>query len=432
MKRLAHVTLVGGGLAVSAVFTYLAVRGIDWGRFRAAIAGSNPWWLAPAFAVLLAGVVLRAIRWRLLFPHELRPPLAPTVRALLVGTFFNTVLPARPGEAIRVVTLHQETRTPRSVALGTAVTERIYDVLVLLVVFFVAVPWLPHVTWVRRAGIFAAVVTVALVAGLAVLARWHVRPLVWLLRPLARWRALPVERLEAVATELVTGLAAMRRLRLALPAILASFAAILVVGCSFWLVTMAFGLDLPFGAGLSVMVATSLAMVIPSSPAAIGVFEAATLVALKPFGVDHASALSYAVVLHALNSIPFVVFGLAILPRHGLQALRSARGLDDLEPVEAPAAELGSVGGLDVDDGARAAGRREDDGAEAVRGRGGAGTPARAAGGDREHVRPLREVHVARRRLDPRVEAAARTDRPDHVAVDGHARRPQREAAEPD
>jgi hypothetical protein len=324
MKRLAHLGIVGGGLAASAVFTYLAVRGIDWGRFRTALSESDFWWLLPAFAVLMAGVVLRAIRWRLLFPPDLRPPLPATLRALLVGTFFNTVLPARPGEAIRVVTLHQETRTPRSVALGTAVTERVYDVVVLLVVFFVAVPWLPHVTWVRRAGIFAGIVTFSLVAGLAVLARWNVRPIVWALRPLARFRAIPVERIEALATELVTGLAAMRRVRLAVPALAMSFAAILVVGCSFWLVTFAFHLGLPFGAGLLVMVATSLAMVIPSSPAAIGVFEAATLVALKPFGVDHASALSYAVIVHALNSIPFVVFGLLILPHHGLHALRTA------------------------------------------------------------------------------------------------------------
>jgi uncharacterized protein (TIRG00374 family) len=323
VRRVAHAGLITAGFAVSAVFAYLTVRGIDWGRFRSALAGSDFWWLVPAFAVLMVGVLLRAVRWRLLFPPDLRPPLVATTRALLVGTFFNTVLPARPGEAIRVVTLHQEAGTPRSVALGTAVTERIYDVMVLLAVFFLALPWLPHVTWVRRAGIFAGVVTFALIVGLAVLARWNVRPVVWLLRPLARYRVLHSARVEAVASELVTGLAAMRKVRLAAPALIVSFAAILVIGCSFWLVTFAFHLGVPFGAGLLVMVATSLAMVIPSSPAAIGVFEAATVVALKPFGVDHASALSYAVVLHALNSIPFIVLGLVILPHHGIKALRA-------------------------------------------------------------------------------------------------------------
>ena len=327
---------------MSAIFAYLAVRGLHWGRVRQAISASDPWWLAPAFAVLMVGVVLRAARWRLLFPPDLRPPLPAILRALLVGTFFNTVLPARPGEALRVVTLHQETGTPRSVALGTAVTERIYDIVVLLVVFFVAVPWLPHVTWVRRAGIFAGIVSVSLVAALAILVRWNIRPLVWALRPLARFRAFPVERVEALAAELVTGLDAVRKLRLALPALAASFAAILVVGCSFWLVTFAFHLHLPFGAGLLVMVATSLAMVIPSSPAAVGVFEAATLVALKPFGVSHAPGLSYAVCLHALNAIPFLVFGLAILPRHGLQALRAEAPPAVIRTDERPRASRGS------------------------------------------------------------------------------------------
>ncbi len=323
LHRVARPAAVVGGFVVSGLFAYFAVRGIHWGRFRTALAQSNYWWLLPAFVVLLAGVFLRAVRWRLLFPPELRPPLPATLRALLVGTFFNNVFPGRPGEAIRVVTLHQETGTSRPVALGTAVTERLYDVIVLLVIFFVAVPWLPHVTWLRRAGIFAVLVTAALLALLAVLARWNTRPLVFVLRPLTRISSFPIERVEALATELVTGLAAMRRLRLALPALAVSFAAILVIGCSFWLVTFAFALHLPFGAGLLVLVTTNLAMVIPSSPAAIGVFEAATVVALKPYGIDRSEALSYAVVAHALNSIPFIVFGLIILPRHGVRALRA-------------------------------------------------------------------------------------------------------------
>lgn len=322
--RAARPAAVVGGFALSGVFAYIAVRGIDWGRFRTALSESNYWWLVPAFAVLMVGVALRAVRWRLLFPHELRPPLSATLRALLVGTFFNNVLPGRPGEAIRVVTLYQETGTSRPVALGTAVTERLYDVIVLLVIFFAAVPWLPHVTWLQRAGIFAAVVFAALILLLGVLARWNIRPLVFVLRPLTRIPAFPIERVEHLATELITGLAAMRRLRLALPALAVSFAAILVIACSFWLVTLAFSLHVGFGAGVLVMVATNLAMVIPSSPAAIGLFEAATVVALRPYGIDRSPALSYAVIVHALNSIPFVVFGLLILPRHGLRALRQA------------------------------------------------------------------------------------------------------------
>ena len=325
MRTMVRAGLILGSFAISGLFTYFAVRGIDWGRFRSALAQSNYWWLIPSFAVLMGGIVLRAVRWRLLFPHDVRPPLAPTFRALLVGTFFNNVLPGRPGEAIRVVTLHQETGTPRPVALGTAVSERLYDVIVLLVTFFLAVPWLPHVNWLRRAGIFAAILTVGLMLLLGMLAKWNVRPILFVLRPFARVPGFSPERIERVAAGLVTGLAAMRQPRLALPALVVSFAAVFTIALSFWLVTLAIGLHVSFGAGLLVMVATNLAMVIPSSPAAIGVFEAATVVALRPYGIDQTHALSFAVILHALNVVPFIVLGLVILPRHGMHALRKPR-----------------------------------------------------------------------------------------------------------
>ena len=92
-RRGARTVVIAGALAVSAAFTYLAFRDVDWAQFRDAFEQSNFWWLIPAAAVLAFGVFLRAVRWRLLFPPESRPPLAAVARALLVGTFFNNVLP---------------------------------------------------------------------------------------------------------------------------------------------------------------------------------------------------------------------------------------------------------------------------------------------------------------------------------------------------
>jgi hypothetical protein len=52
--------------------------------------------------------------------------------------------------------------------------------------------------------------------------------------------------------------------------------------------------------------------VLPSSPA-LGTFEAAPIVALGADGVPRAAALSYAVVLRAVNFFPFVLVGLALV-----------------------------------------------------------------------------------------------------------------------
>ena len=65
VRRAAHAGLIAAGFAVSGLFAYLTVRGIDLGRFRAALSESDFWRLVPAFAVLMVGVLLRAVRWRL-------------------------------------------------------------------------------------------------------------------------------------------------------------------------------------------------------------------------------------------------------------------------------------------------------------------------------------------------------------------------------
>jgi uncharacterized membrane protein YbhN (UPF0104 family) len=60
------------------------------------------------------------------------------------------------------------------------------------------------------------------------------------------------------------------------------------------------------------------------------VFEAAVLVGLRPYGVEDSLALSYAVVLHALNFVPYVVVGYVVLHGHTRRLRRAAQ---DLEPV---------------------------------------------------------------------------------------------------
>jgi uncharacterized membrane protein YbhN (UPF0104 family) len=45
----------------------------------------------------------------------------------------------------------------------------------------------------------------------------------------------------------------------------------------------------------------------------VGVFEAAALVGLKAYGIEKADALSFAIVLHAVNFFPYVLAGGLVL-----------------------------------------------------------------------------------------------------------------------
>ena len=79
------------------------------------------------------------------------------------------------------------------------------------------------------------------------------------------------------------------------------------LGLSTWFVLRAFHLGLSPLAGLLVVIAVNLALVLPSSPAAVGVFEAATVVALSAYHVPTSRALPTALVLHLLNLVPYLV-----------------------------------------------------------------------------------------------------------------------------
>jgi glycosyltransferase 2 family protein len=315
-RRWLRPALVVVGLAVSAVFTFLAVRSVELDLFWAGLKESNYWWVVPSLAVLAASVVVKALRWRLLFPAATRPPLAATTRALLIGYFFNNILPARAGEAVRVLALHREAKTSRAEALATAVSERVYDILALLVLLFAASPFLPAVTWLRSAAVLAVLVVAATLAAFVVLARYGERPVAFVLRPLALVPGMGQERLAHAATSLTRGLSGLHSPRLAAKAFAVTVASWLLLALSFWLLMPAFSLELGFGAAVLVVVAINLALVIPSSPAAVGVFEAATLVALTAYGVGHSRALAYAVVLHAVNFFPYVAAGLVLVHRH--------------------------------------------------------------------------------------------------------------------
>jgi glycosyltransferase 2 family protein len=316
MRSARGTSLLVLSLAISVVFAWLAVRNVDWGLFWEGLREMQYLWLVPSLAALALAVVVRAFRWQFLFYAETRPAFGPVTRALLVGLFVNCVLPARAGEAARIVVLHQEAGTSRVEALGTAVVERLYDIVALVLLLFVATPFLPEVTWLRRAAIVAAILATLIVVAVIVLDRFGSRPIRFVLRPFARFPGLSADHVERASENLLLGLGALHRAHLAVPAFLLTVLSWLVLAAGFWFVLIGFGLGLGFEAGLLVLVTTTLALVIPSAPGGLGVFEAGGLVALRAFDVEDSTALSCTVVLHALSVLPYMLAGAVVLHRH--------------------------------------------------------------------------------------------------------------------
>jgi uncharacterized protein (TIRG00374 family) len=328
-NRTVRSLLVAAGLVVTVAGTYIAVLGVDLDETGDALANCDLTWLFPTCVVFAIAIWLRAVRWWAVFAPEKRPPLREVTRACFIGFFFNNILPARAGEAARIIALHSATGTPRAEAIGTAVVERVFDVLSLLLLLFAAYPLLPAVSWLRTAALFGAAALVALAALVYVLVRYEERAVRWLLSPLRRLPGASVaERVEYAVVNATRGLTAIRDPRVALRGMAITLVSWIGIGVSYWILMFSFSLDLPIVAGILVTVAINLSLVLPSSPAALGVFEAATVIALRAFDVPQAEALSYALVLHLVNLLPFLAIGIVLLGPGMLRRRRRSGGGD--------------------------------------------------------------------------------------------------------
>ena len=195
------------------------MRGVNWRSAWRALEHCDAWWLVPAMVAFAAQTVMRAMRWRSLFAHARRPPRGPVLAATMIGYLFNNIMPARAGEVARVVALTQRTGTPAAEIVGTAIVERAYDVLSILIIFFCASPWLPHESWFATAAILAGVAAVG-ARRRDLGARRPRRPPAARARAPARPAAAALaERVEREAATLAEGLSGLREHRVALEAL---------------------------------------------------------------------------------------------------------------------------------------------------------------------------------------------------------------------
>lgn len=296
-------------LASTLGFGYLAIHDAHADEVWGALERANAWWIVPSLAVLAASVAVRGLRWHLLFHRDTRPPLGAATAAFLVGLAVNSVLPFRAGEAARVIALNRRAGTSPVESAATVALERVLDVFCILLLLLAALPWLPDIEWVGAAAGVALALAVLLGGAALVFALYGERPFQALDRLLRRLPFGHVEWVEQVGASLGRGLVGLRDPIVALTAFALTLATWLLISVSFWLLTLAFDLDVPLASGVLILAAVGFAVILPAAPSGLGVFEAATVIALAAYDISASEALSYAFTLHVVNLIPYVVAG---------------------------------------------------------------------------------------------------------------------------
>jgi len=110
---------------------YLAFRGQDLGKIWEEIKGADFFWVIASSCAVWIAHVLRAGRWQMLYRSiHYKVGFWNAYHAVIIGYLANLALP-RFGEIGRCSVINKAEKVPMFAAIGTVITERLFDVLVL-------------------------------------------------------------------------------------------------------------------------------------------------------------------------------------------------------------------------------------------------------------------------------------------------------------
>jgi hypothetical protein len=275
-------------------------------------------WLAGAVLLYALATVVRAERWHaILSLTGVRTKRSDCYGLTTVGYMGNNVLPARAGEALRVLLLDARTGAGKRRVLGTIVAERMLDAVVLGAIFVLTVylvlegDVVPTDEPALIAGICFAALAFAAFALWLVHRRGGLQRLRELLRPLADAPRALLERRGVVL--------------LAVTVVLWS-----LEGGVYLAVAHAVDLDISTSGALYLVALTNFVAALPAAPGSIGTFDAAVAFGARALGASGSAAVTYLLLLRFVLYVPITIVGLVVLvTRYGGWArLRQATQLE--------------------------------------------------------------------------------------------------------
>jgi uncharacterized protein (TIRG00374 family) len=318
-------------MALTAWWLYATARreGFRWQTFVATLEGLKPQWLLAAAGCAFVTYYIRAARWAVLIrPVSPHPRMVGLLTATVIG-FTAVTLFGRPGEFVRPYLISLKERVAFSSQLAAWLLERIFDLLIALVVFGYALAHVrssgatvgPALTWVLDIGGRFVAVTSAITLIVFVLLRHFSETM--RLRLLDGLRFLPQQRYaraERLINAFVQGAEATRsELALLLLTVYTVLEWVAIAAC-YLCITKAFGQALHFGWTdvLIFMGFVSFGSVVQIPGIGGGVQVVTIVVLTELFQVPLEIATSLALLLWIMMFVVIVPFGILLAIREGL------------------------------------------------------------------------------------------------------------------
>jgi uncharacterized membrane protein YbhN (UPF0104 family) len=261
-------------------------------------------WLVFAVGLYLVNACcLRGERWRMLLRRNgaRHADRADCYALSAIGFMGNNVLPARAGDAMRVVGMAPRAEVTYRGVIGTLVAERVLDVVVLVALFVIVafgllngVPLPSGGRFELLVGLLAVAAAACGIAAVILHRRGTLRKWLDFIAPMVR------------ATANLRG----RHGAEALGITIAIWGTELVV---WWATGRAAGLDMSLLEACYLISLASIFILVPAGPGYAGTLDAAVIFGARAIGAAGDVALSYLLLLRFVLLVPITLLGLAAL-----------------------------------------------------------------------------------------------------------------------
>jgi glycosyltransferase 2 family protein len=288
------------GLIISVTALAIVFSLLDLRKFVLAIRQANLLFLFLGILSEILWLVVRGAFWRTLLQNK-----ATYHDAFITvneGYLLNNILPFRLGEIGRAFLIGQKAKLEFWQVIPSILIERALDLSFAVGIFLSALPFVIGIPLAKQASLGIGIIVIMGLIAMYILARNRQRVLGWIDRAGERWNLVKKISGRRV-TAFFDGLGILTAGRLFLQALGWESINWLVAILQYYLFLRAF---FPSPSPLWVIFALgvgALGIAAPSSPGAIGVFEAALVGALVVLGADASSALAFALSVHITSYI---------------------------------------------------------------------------------------------------------------------------------
>lgn len=257
---------------------------------------------------------LRAYRWGVILrPIEKIDQLS-LFSVTCVGILAIVAIPARLGEFARPYLITRKSFVSMTSALGSVFLERVFDVIIILPMFFIVAFLTPLPSWMMKSGIIFLVLLLAAISFIALL---FINKGAFLKIANPFIRRLPgkyYSKIEELVDQFIIGFRMIRDVRLILYVAFLSIVIWLIESLAIYALFAAFDFHLSLRAAFTVMVILIIGITIPAAPGFVGNWHFFCILGLTLLGVPKADAVTYAILYHFLAIGMAVVLGLVFLP----------------------------------------------------------------------------------------------------------------------